>query len=282
MTNTDSTVCLGNPSKSCNKTTENTDAVKCSLCARWYHTQCQGLNKTMFNYFSNTKIPYICLGCADSELPTLVQGRSLFKSLADRVEKLEGGMAVAQGKITDLEKAVDFENSNNFIQNVEKLIKENNDDQAEINRRRNNVVIFNLPQSSSQDPKIRKDDDQKLIDKITSLTSENTTPSKVKTIFRVNNTSKENSPCITKVVFESEEDKWLTLKNTNKLALDPVLKHVKIFPDLTIKQRKNRQELQKVRDSRNAKLSNDNNNPDNQKKWVIKGSKLVLLKIQNP
>ena len=76
-----------------------------------------------------------------------------------------------------------------------------------------------------------------------------------------------------KVVFGSENIKRKLLTNSSKInnLTNTSLRNVNIFPDLTREEREKRKKLVNERNNKNS------NNDDPSKKWVIRGSKLVLL-----
>ena len=272
--------CSGSPGKTCGKIVGDSDGIQCSLCNGWFHAHCQGLNKTVMNYFSNPKVSFFCFECNDKELPILKQGRDVFKDIAGRVEVLEQNFKENALRIAKLEENADFANSKDFHEAIGKSVDERLDEFELKMRKKNNIIIMDVPESESAQPADRKSDDINKVGIIyNKLTSETLDHNKIIACFRLqrnNNVSankdKLNQPRMLKVVFSDEGPRTKLLKSTPNMKNlnEPLwISGLKIFPDLTIKERKERKKLVDERDLRNASQNDDG------KKWTIRNLKLV-------
>jgi len=144
------------------------DAIFCeNICNAWLHRQCAGLSKAAFDVLTVSESPFHCPLCRllnyESQLSELKESIKLLES---KVTVLEDGMkslqAEKQAEPTAWSERMNSENStiapvspevnNHIASKISDYINE----EKEKAKRRLNVIIHNVPESTSEDGNLRK------------------------------------------------------------------------------------------------------------------------------
>ena len=134
------------------------DRIKCHDCKRWVHFGCTSLTKKSYDFLksSNAGIQWICPECVSNE------GEPK-NSLESKVDSLMEMIRTMGAKIQALEKASRDSNGQSFeervTQLVDKRIEEAVEEKEEKEKRKLNLILVNVPESTKQDPKERHSED---------------------------------------------------------------------------------------------------------------------------
>ena len=203
---------------------ENEDSIMCDGCERWFHPKCQSLSTDAFRALSKYDFAFLCLECR----PKLKDVMKLGKQLEARIEETEKKLMAAIEKINPRdsddarldEKIACMEDTvikkiQQHQVNVEESLKEQ---QATVRAmpgfteelksraqelkdllkakeekisRESNILLHNIPESTSDDPENRKRYDQDSFYNVAAALFGESVSMKVDKIFRV---GKKSSP----------------------------------------------------------------------------------------
>ena len=185
--------CPGSTTKTCGRKVGNNDGIECPLCENWFHTACQNLNKTMVNYFSAPNASFICLGCNEKELPVLKQGRNVFRDLAKKVQVLEEEVKNNSKRICKLEEISDSRDED-LKATIDKSIDERLELENLKERKKNNLIFANLPESTNINSSLKKAEDMDRVRQIyQELTQQTLQDDDIITCFRLNRPSSDDN-----------------------------------------------------------------------------------------
>ena len=177
--------------------TSKEDCIRCDYCKDWYHPKCQELTVNAFRAVSKYDLLWVCIHCKPNVMALMKAGKGLetcierseakildslkeskvnndfHEELKEKIQKMEETVSQIREKQITLEtsmkeqkevvKAVPkySEELKNSAQKIEKLV----DTQGKENRDRN-IILHNIPESSSQDPEARKKHDTESFQKV--------------------------------------------------------------------------------------------------------------------
>lgn len=173
------------------------DSIMCDSCKEWFHPKCQGLSVDAFRALSKYDFLWLCIHCKPKFAALLEVGKGLelciekaekritdaikesktknefhvqLKEKIHRMEKSVDQIKEQQAKIeltvTEQRKVVETvprysEELRNSAQQIQKIV-----DQQGKDSRQNNIILHNIPESSSQDPMVRKQHDSEVFEKV--------------------------------------------------------------------------------------------------------------------
>ena len=198
------------------------DSIMCDSCKEWFHPKCQGLSVDAFRALSKYDFLWLCIHCKPKFEALLEVGKGLElciekaeKRITDAVKesrtKNEFHVQLKE-KIQQMEKSVDqikeqqakieltmneqkkvvetvprySEALRNSAQQIQKIVDLQGKDS-----RQNNVILHNIPESSSQDAIVRKQHDSEVFQKVVEALLGKNAKVEVTQIFRLG--KKQNS-----------------------------------------------------------------------------------------
>lgn len=248
------------------------DTVECTVCGRGFHQQCSGCGKSVFNAIVRKEagVMWSCRWCSQnaSGLFDMLKNMSAqytaletkvdkgFADLEERVRKLEEGQGTGGSDTSGSVKGTEV---------VSQVLGE----MREIEAKKTNVVVFGIEESSQDSVPVRIAYDRSEISKVLGAIG-TTTNFSIRTLFRIgkrtDNTSSESRPRPLKVIFSSELEKREALRGAPSLSKTG-FRNVFIRPDLTMKQREERNRMLKERI-----LRRDNAEPNNDQRPETRGN----------
>ena len=256
------------------------DAIFCeNMCNAWLHRQCAGLSKPAFDALTVSENPFYCPHCRllnyESQLSDLKES---IKLLENKVTVLEDGLKSLQpGKQVQPAAWSERISSDNSIaapvspevnNHITSKISDYLNEEKEKAKRRLNVIIHNVPESTSEDGSVRKKHDT---DFVMQMCQHNLDISiaPISKCFRLG--KKGAKPRLLKVSLSTEVDKAKVLRNCTKLrnsSHPPDVQKVFITPDLTPNEQKVNKELR-------ARLKEVNKD---ERRYQIKNGQIVERK----
>ena len=235
--------------KVCSKhVTRREKGISCDICEGWYHSICTGMSDIHYNFYKNEeKINWVCTNCittkkeensihdilkdirkkSEDESENIRQER---KQMLDMMKQLTEQMKKMEDKIDN--------KINDKLQTSERemMIRINNelDERFEKLKRKNNIILYGIPESDGENDDDRLKEDIKktneLFEKI------EITVEKYKLIRLGNKITAEKVRPI-KIEMDKEEDKHNILRGAAKIRNinDENIKKVIISSDMTIK-----------------------------------------------
>ena len=246
------------PCGTCNSTTSGSAAVACNICEYWHHTQCiPGMTDEFYKTMLTMKDSmgysfFLCPKCEKVNKKVL----QTLTCLTKRVESLEK-------EIVDLKDQLKSSNDNasqamKTVQSVQKQTAASSEqvkttvltEIQEQEKRKANLVIYNLKESSSDTASERKEHDSASIKEVLStIEVSDLQEDKIQSIRRLgpltDQTKEPTTPGKPRPLllsFKSSSDRTKVLSSAKKLA-NSSLKHISICPDLTKNQQKEDREL---------------------------------------
>ena len=173
----------------CSLEVEN-ECIECYQCRQWFHKPCTNLENKEYQTLKrgNEQILWICLSC----LKHKGDETKKFLALEDKMGKMMDMMTkLEQNLIVKIEEKIDRKIEEKLDGNLEVLEKKVNtrleakqEEVEEKEKRKHNIILWNLPESTKESHEERKKDDikkvQDLVSKITKVEdSEITNPSRM-------------------------------------------------------------------------------------------------------
>ena len=206
--------------KSCCSAVDLNSRFACSICQSIFHREkvCSGLNASVLK--SAIDSPQILLMCLDCSKVNLVQ--QLFH-LESRVTQLE-------------QTSVDRLKSEDLISNAINEFQERD-------RKKNNIILFNIPESKEDQLDDQVNDDKAVLQQVCSALSINNI--QFNSLRRIGRKSDKQRPVI--ITLANQDTRQMLLSNAKKLRNlqdDSPFKKIVIKPDLTKSQIQAQKQLQ--------------------------------------
>ena len=141
----------------CEIACESTQKIfKCALCQKQFHSSCAGINVKTFDILS--KLKSVCWFCDACDGVNLIEELREFRDFRSQHAKLSQEMNLQSNRIQMLEEKMNESPSNLQAQQSSQNLTRTDvaaifRDQAEIEKRKNNLCIFGLPVSNGGDDK---------------------------------------------------------------------------------------------------------------------------------
>ena len=178
-------------------TKRDKNVITCDACKTGFHDRCSGLNNDEFLVVSKrSAIKWFCRVC-DPEVTEILTNLERFKkanteyrTLCDDVEKK---LADFDNRIRSFE---EVENNPNITSVVQKVVRdslpstESTQERELIEKKKNNLIFFKVPESNDENPESRIKDDYKCLSDI--FGQQNIDPEDISNIFPVGKKSEEN------------------------------------------------------------------------------------------
>lgn len=225
---------------SCNIVVRDDEAaIECELCRFWFHCTCQNVSKKLYDTISDPDCDALhwycrtCNGTAGNMLIMMTSLQSKQSKLQLEMNGLKDEMKDCKIEIVDSQQRIektleefkqeisDREDSSLHcsMDKVEKLFTDKLEDFEEREKRKNNLIIFGIPESHSLNPESRKKED---LDNVYSIFHRDldVKSQEVKTLYRLG--KKSDSPRPLKVVMGNEATREEILREARKIRLNTV------------------------------------------------------------
>ncbi len=193
VTSVDSSTSEPSPCGRCRKLVKRGDcALQCEICRQWFHIKCEEVTKQEYKMMQESnqpkqakkhiKLHWFCATC-NCQTVDFMTGLSIQQGRLDnierRVEGIENDIKTNNENVESLKERVNkIENNQGNLTKCDgdegelhkilrKKLKEHSDEEREQNRRKNNIVVFNLPESDGGTPQDRMNRDLEAFNKLT-------------------------------------------------------------------------------------------------------------------
>lgn len=281
----------------CNKTFTGEDdkLLQCERCNSWECLACVGYSTEEYEMLTKRpKVHWFCDPCQSPALYAVQTDNEIeercnhyLQNFTSRISKLEEEMELKASKV-DLEhqaaqllavKASLVEKGHTLEQDidnkVEEKLSEYERERKEREKRKANLIVYKIPEPTSEEPEERKKEDTA---KIAEILEQLELPDiELKNVVRLNTKAEgaSNSVRPTKVVFNSSADKEQILQRMQSLrtsedeAERKKLENIHVAADRTFRQRADYRKLKQELDERTAAGEKD---------LVIRENKIVVKK----
>lgn len=243
------------PCLACNKNVTS-NSICCSVCMRWSHAACSGLENGILKYFETQQAEtgthsWSCKGCniAYAALNTRIrQIENRTKVLEQQVASNTANYQKVDSRVDDVEanvKDLEERTRRDKAEVVEGTIREWSKEQREREARRDNVVVYGLKEPpaevtiGSERQELDKIEAARLLASMDMDMGENDLKFMAR-IGQLTDANKEPRPL--KISFREKAKKEKLFANARRLP-QTCYKHVSIAPDLTDRQRAEEKEM---------------------------------------
>ena len=245
--------------KICGKLVKTKDkGITCDICEGWHHSSCTGMSDIQYNFYKDEeKTNWVCTNCIknkkeENSIRDIL--KDIKKSSEDDRENMkqernqmmdmmkqftDGMMKQLTDQINRLEDKIETK-MNDKIRTSERgmMLKLNDemDERFERLKRKNNVILYGLPESKKENVNDRLIED---IEKTRVLLEKIEVDIEKFKLFRLGNKINPGKIRPVKLEMAKEEDKYSILKGAGKIRNieDEEFKKIIISSDLTLKQR---------------------------------------------
>lgn len=201
----------------CDYSVEEVRAISCFVCKKYFKHSCVELNLNDIKSIKNKKgVTWSCANCT---------------TIYDTVSVLKETITMLQGEIMELRDAI--KNSNKSEKNelcMEEIISEI----ADRDRRKRNVVVFNVKESESKESAVVNN--KRVIDEIFNQIGMHQVIDNLKYNRLGKYDNSRRSPRPMRITLSSENQVHEVLRNARKLLESDNLKHIRISTDKTRRQ----------------------------------------------
>ena len=180
------------------------DSVVCCACRQWFHKDCGDLKDDEFIVLSrgNQGILWKCCNCLKAQG---AENKKLL-NLENKIDKMFNILSKFENSILEkLDSKIDLKLEEK-LSNVEKVItnriEEKLEERTEHNKRKDNIVVWNIPESDKADSEERNEEDSKAVYEVLGKTTDLATDSFSK-IERLG--KKGNRPRLIRITVKSSE-----------------------------------------------------------------------------
>lgn len=254
---------------------EEDNGIGCEVCHQWFHAGCTKMAAELYKMLKKYRSqPWFCKRCtADIKQIKQLKDRNeelkvKLKDLQERVE--EKKLEIAEEAVERVVNKLPFER---LTYEVTEKVMEQLGEKKEQEKRKNNIVLYKIPEPTSENAVEREQDDQgkckDLFENSLGLEDRSYTIEKV---IRLGKKREDGTVRPLLVKLKEENEKWTVLGKAKNLRLErnPQKRMIGISLDLTVKQRdedkKLREELQRKRQ-------------DGETGWYIKNGKLCRAEM---
>lgn len=259
----------------CRKAVRGEDnGLYCDSCECWFHAGCERVNKEFYQVLSKYKEHmWFCRKCRPDIKNAMHRNKQMEKQNAELKKEVEDLRKALQ----DLKAEIKMEVKNEIKAEIKQEMKRTFDEEKVVNRtvhevfnhmhdymreredrmsRKNNLVMYKVPESDKQDPGEKQADDlaycQDIIENSLGIDRRTYEIADISRMGRAG-TAHGSRPLLIKMTRDHE--KWGILRKAKELKheRDPVKRRIGISPDLTRQQREHdktlRRELKERRDN---------------------------------
>ena len=232
---------------SCDKIVTNKDnGLLCDGCTKWFHAGCQKVSLELYRALAKNKDElWFCRPCKLEVRGSFDKIRKLEEQnseLKDRVKALEDKWVDIRDEIVAeaKDRIMKELNPKHLAETVVNQVKERSEEEEDRDKRKNNLVIYNMKESQDENPIEREKEDENECGNlfVESLKVENFNIVKVIRLGkRGEGTNGAPRPLLVKL--DSEHEKWRILKHAKNLKHeeDTERKKIGISRDMTFKER---------------------------------------------
>ena len=225
---------------SCGKAVrDRANGIECDRCEVWYHAGCQKISLELYKVLQKYDEEWYCRSChaqikqMDNNIKQLVEEN---KGLKDRVKALEEKWDLFKEELKE-------ETVKCAVQRISQDMGKHMEELEERNRRRNNLVLYNVPESTKEEAKERQSDDLvaccDLIEGSLKVTDFN-----IETTIRMGKSEDgKKRPLLVKLTKETDKKHILASAKNLKHETNPWKKRVDISSDMTKMEREQHQRL---------------------------------------
>lgn len=221
----------GNVCSDCNVEVQD-EGIQCELCDYWFCVPCSKMSNSFFDELVNSSLSeniiWYCEGC-NKAIPGVKKVLRVVNKMKESQDQMNARLDRMEEKLNNVDKQTELEEDYKIDQALY--------DFKEREMRKNNVIIFNLPE-----PKANDNEEEKRLEEsenIQKVCQSADVRFEVEEILRLGQkkTGQRAKPRPVKVIFKDEVLKRKLIRNQEEVQRNTELKDVTITPDYAIRQR---------------------------------------------
>ena len=270
----------------------NKDGVLCDLCDSWHHRMCVKMSVSKYKILSQQDdggrqqgvIQWICPGCHRGSSKIM----ALLRIVVTKQDKMAENLSTVEGNVSTLSTRVDECDTNlaevqESLSKIEEFGYDNDLTQSRIimeleqrEKRRFNLIIYNLPEKQRENAKDRHDEDMRTLKEC--INEKNEQHVAFQSSTRLGEVPENGHPRPLRVTVDSEADKELLLKKAKsfKDSENQVTKNLVVKLDQTPCQRNAWKKLASERDKKRSECLTQ----EEKDRWQIRNLKVVQLPLR--
>jgi len=256
----------------------DTDCVECDWCGKWQHRECAGLTSVELaaladiwnRQSSDSNVMFFCTVCKPKVTLALkfftdIQDKQedmnkRLSEIEDSIKKLQPTESLSQMELSDDNTSDQTQSASQPTVQISEIVNSYINEEKEKSKRRLNVIVHNIVESTSEDAEVRRKHD---IDSVSCIFEKHLAASaNITKAIRIG--KRGDKPRLLKISVASESEKAAVMRNCTKLRntnLPSIIQRVFITPDLTPKEqtisKKLRAELKELnKDGKKFRIKN--------------------------
>lgn len=251
---------INSPCRVCPKKVTDENSLTCDKCEGWVHFKCSKLTKHEFDFLCNspkTRLKHFCPTCETSSPsvtgsdPVLVQEARL-----DALDKKFDTVEMQNKAILELLKKEDKKEEVVDVDVMQVTVQQVLDNSKEKEEKKNNLIMFNLPETATTDAKQSYEEDLQKVKDVLRYVNGGTLIQDLdeSNVSRMGRRKEEQTrPRGIKIQLANNENKMKILRNAKELAKHATFKTLGLSPDKTQQERTNYLKMRTEVNTRNAK-----------------------------
>lgn len=246
---------------------ENGDSIECHDCKAWVHFACSDLTRAQFDMLSNASeaMQFLCKGCR--ELGKAGTAGAVGGSMVTKIDFMLRKLTAMESKINSLEGCTGKKLEDKIEEVVDKKLAAALDERDEIDKRKNNVIVFGFGESMGETDATKMRYDLERIRSMIEKFDSSLTNINIRDPVRIP-TNEKSKPRLFKFKVDSEDIRDKIVKGSIR-ANQSVKQEERVYfnIDFTPQQREKHKVLK-------AKLE-EKKRVTGEKDWVIKRGEIV-------
>ena len=251
------------PCRVCDRNVGRGDNLQCDRCASWLHLKCSKLTREEFDFLyahPETSIAWYCNPCKaellsgpDGQDDRVAQQGAKIDTLTEVVKTMQAQMSIMQGQMTVLidlvkekenKRATELKTDSQIQTHVSEVLE----DQREREEKKNNIILFNVPEVTNNNDLSAKEEIEVDVENIKDVLSVvypdvDSLELSEKNVIRLGRIKKDEINRPVKVMLQDNNSKGRIFVNSWKLRSHDTFSRVGISGDKTRKELERYKEL---------------------------------------
>lgn len=270
---------------------QNDSLLQCDRCDGWACIGCLKMSAETYSAIARPDLRWFCDQCVQPALLSVKTDKAIEDKCKEFLESMEARITHVEEELSKKASLADFENLNKNVKFLEEKMGQLSTSQAEVDSkieevatnatndgvkemaereaRKNNIILFNAPIFSSEDPAVRKEADLSFFKNLCSQGLELNAEVECQKIVRLGKKGADKRPM--KVTLGNSDQVTHVLKAAKNLGTKTDLKHISISRDRTPLEREESRALVKLRETKQA----ESDKKQEKARWIIRGKRVV-------
>ena len=226
------------PCKICKKDVGDVKAIKCDRCTSWVHLGCSGLTKSEYEFLERTQsnnFKWICSPCNEDSKVGSSEPCDRIAEQGVKIDTLNSVIITMQKQIQMVIEMLT--NEGRLEKKIKLQVSEILENQSEKEEKKNNLVMFNIPETDTDDEEKSAEEDLKKVKSVLHFVNPEVEVTSLVKAQVIRCGKKRNGPGVKprtiKVLFSDSSSKGKFLRNAKKLRDHKTFSRVGLSYDKT-------------------------------------------------